>query len=229
MHRVCTGLLVATLVLLPNAALAGMPIVQLTDIVSMRLNTISFLLLVILLVGLGIQRLWNRLHLDFPRLPRLSYRGALAFVLLWGLAFHLVLTMISGARELMTPGAWVREGSTYELRKARPASQANQLRLARRQQLERLRVALWQHAERNEGHFPPDDFGPEIPESLWTVLDPARLHYVYVNGSAIDASRTPLAFEPGIYGRERWVLFTNGEIETLPVEEIYAALPRESS
>ncbi len=173
--------------------------------------------------GRTVQRIWNRLTLDFGRLPRLSYRGALAFVVLWGLVFHLVLTMISGARELMTPGAWERDRATYKIRQSLPPSESDQLRLARRQQLERLRTALWQYAQRNGGSFPRDDYAPGIPESVWTVLDPSGLHYIYVSGSRADATRTPLAFEPGIYGRERFALFTNGEIEALSIEQIYAA------
>jgi hypothetical protein len=41
-------------------------------------------------------------------------------VTLWGLLFLLILTMISGARELMTPGAWEKHGSTYRLKDERP-------------------------------------------------------------------------------------------------------------
>jgi len=48
-------------------------------------------------------------------LPRLSFGRALAGVILWGLLFFIVLTMISGARELMTPGAWKKDGATYKL------------------------------------------------------------------------------------------------------------------
>ena len=213
----------------PGTALAGMPVYFLTDVARMRLETISLFLLVVLLVGLAVQRIWNRLGLDFERLPRLSYRGALACVLLWGLAFHLVLTMISGARELMNPGAWERDRATYKLRQALPPSESDQLRLARRQQLERLRSALWQYAEINGGSFPRDDYAPGLPESVWTVLDPSGLHYIYVGGSRPDATRTPLAFEPGIYGRERLVLFTNGEIEELSSEQIYASFENGAS
>ena len=223
------GFLIAAFLLVPKTALAGMPVFMLADLVALRLQTISFFLLVILLVGFALQRLWNRLHQDFPSLPRLSYRGALCFVLLWGLAFQLVLTMISGARELMTPGAWERDRATYKLRQTRSASEEDQLHVARHQKLERLRAALWQHAEQNNGRFPPDDFGPEIAEDLWLVLDPARLHFVYLGGSVADVSRAPLAFEPGIYGRERLVLFTDGEIGTMTVEAIYDAIPSERS
>ena len=68
----------------PGTALAGMPVYFLTDVARLRLETISLFLLVVLVVGLAVQRIWNRLGLDFERLPRLSYRGALAFVVLWG-------------------------------------------------------------------------------------------------------------------------------------------------
>ncbi len=37
-------------------------------------------------------------------------------VVLWGLLFTVVLAMISGARELMTPGAWEKQGATYRLK-----------------------------------------------------------------------------------------------------------------
>ncbi len=228
-RRIRCGLLITTFLLGPKAALAGMPVFMLTDLADLRLQTISFFLLVIALVSLAIQRLWNRLRRDFPSLPRLSYRGGLCFVLLWGLAFHLVLTMISGARELMTPGAWERDRATYKLQQTQSASEVDQLRVARHQKLERLRAALWQHAEQNNGRFPLDDYGPEVAEELWLVLDPARLHFVYLGGSVAGVSRTPLAFEPGIYGRERLVLLTDGEIKTMTVEAIYAAIPNGSS
>lgn len=39
----------------------------------------------------------------------------MGLVVLWGLLFIVVLAMISGARELMTPGAWEKQGATYRL------------------------------------------------------------------------------------------------------------------
>jgi hypothetical protein len=59
---------------------------------------------------------WNGLRRDFAWLPYLSYFKACCVVVLWGLLFVVVLTMISGARELMTPGAWEKNGLTYKLR-----------------------------------------------------------------------------------------------------------------
>src|SRR5437764_12710923 len=84
----------------PAAAFAGMPVVTLTDASRLRVQTISFFLLGFFLSSWLIQLLWNGLHKDFARLPRLSYGKALGLVALWGLLFVLVLTMISGAREL---------------------------------------------------------------------------------------------------------------------------------
>ena len=104
---------------LPAVAQAGMPTITLTDVARMRLQSISFFLAVFLVAAFLIKVLWNFLGKDWVIFPRLSFGRALLVVALWGLLFILVLTMISGARELMTPGAWQRQGSTYRL--ARPA------------------------------------------------------------------------------------------------------------
>src|SRR6516164_9366963 len=107
-------LLAASVLLwLPGLAHAGMPSVHLTAVASMRLQTISFFLAGLLVASALIQRLWNYLQRDFAFLPRLSYGKALGVVLLWGLLFVLVLTMISGARELPAPAAWTRQGLAY--------------------------------------------------------------------------------------------------------------------
>ena len=97
---------------------AGMPSASLTDVARLRVENISFFLVVLLLSALLVQMIWNWLRNDFPRLPRLTYPKAVALISLWGLLFVLVLTMISGARELMTPGAWEKNGATYRLKQA---------------------------------------------------------------------------------------------------------------
>jgi len=97
-------------------ALAGMPVISLSDLATLRLSGISFFAALILLVAWGIRFLWNYLRRDFPGLPLLDYRRALALVLLLGLCFNIVLLMISGTRELMTPGAWEKHGTTYQLK-----------------------------------------------------------------------------------------------------------------
>jgi hypothetical protein len=94
---------------------AGMPSITLTDVARARLDTISFFIVAFLVCALLVKLLWNYLAKDFPKLPRMTYRKALAATFLWGLVFLIVLTMISGARELLTPGAWKKEGTTYRL------------------------------------------------------------------------------------------------------------------
>ncbi len=95
---------------------AGMPMpVTLTDVASARLDTLSFFAVVFLASALAVRFIWNRLRADFPVLPFLSYSRSLGLILLVGLLFNVVLTMISGARELLTPGAWEKHGVTYRL------------------------------------------------------------------------------------------------------------------
>jgi hypothetical protein len=89
---------------------------SLTQMTRERLQAISFFAAGLLLSAAIVRGLWNSLAKDFQRLPRLTYFKALGLVLLWGLLFLLVLTMISGARELMTPGAWEKKGLLYELK-----------------------------------------------------------------------------------------------------------------
>jgi hypothetical protein len=110
-------ILVSAVLSLPaTAALAGMPNVTLSDAASLRLSGISFFLFLLLLAAWGFKGLWNFVRRDFPRMPLLSYRRALAFVLLLGLLLNVVLLMIAGTRELMTPGAWQKSGISYKLR-----------------------------------------------------------------------------------------------------------------
>jgi hypothetical protein len=104
---------------------AGMPPpIRLAELARLRLQTISFFLFVLLVSAGCVMWAWNSLRSDFPRLPRLSYPKALGLTTLWGLLFVVVLTMISGARELMTPGAWERrEGEvTYKLKEPLPTT-----------------------------------------------------------------------------------------------------------
>lgn len=122
--RVFHLLVAAVVVLTPGSAIAGMPsaltedfqtVLRLNESPHERLQAISFFLLGVFASALAVWALWNFLVRDFPRVPRLTYFKALAIVVLWGLLFVVVLTMISGARELMTPGAWQKNGVTYSL------------------------------------------------------------------------------------------------------------------
>jgi hypothetical protein len=208
-------------------ARAGMPSMVLTDIARARLQTISFFLLVFLLCSWVVQRMWNALRSDFPRLPRLSYARAISLVALWGLVFLLVLTMISGARELMTPGAWKKEGYTFTLnREESEAGDREALRIeeGRRQGMERLRAALWTYALGHDGAYPREQSAAEVPEEVWSVPDPSGMRYHYVPGRSRQGAKGPLAFEPGVFGADRFVLMTDGEIRKTSVGELQKLL-----
>ena len=98
-----------------SAAHAGMPSLVLTDAASLRLEAISFFLVCYLLCTLLFRWIWNGLAKDWAWMPRLSFRKALGVMIVFGLFCYVILTMISGARELMTPGAWKKEGLLYKL------------------------------------------------------------------------------------------------------------------
>lgn len=215
------GLLILTL---PTAVHAGMPaplptdmdrylVWRVNDSLLGRVQAISFFLLVLLLCTAVVQALWNYSQRDFPNLPRLSYGKALAGVFLWGLLFLIVLTMISGARELMTPGAWQKQGFSYKLS---PQSTLVEPSMAevRRRQLERLRTALWHFAAMHNGRFPSESEKPLIPTELWTVPEAGGMRYQYVPGQSASETANLLVYEPEL-DAERWVLQTNGDIVAL--------------
>jgi hypothetical protein len=215
----------------PSIAQAGMPSITLTDIARMRVQTISFFLVGLLVSSWMVQKLWNYLRQDFSSLPRLGYRKALGAVILWGLLFVLVLTMISGARELMTPGAWEKQGLTYRLSSPLPVPSPSRKEWEqedwRRESLDRLRTALWDHARKNDGHFPPHTSASGIDDPLWLAPRPLHARYIYVSGLLADRGSFPLVYEPAEFGDRRLVLLTNGKIQEMDIEEILASLPPE--
>ena len=82
-----------------------MTVYDLTDVARLRLEDISFFGFLLLIATLGIRFIWNYLAKDFARLPRLSFRKALSLTVLLSLFMLLILVMIAGAREILTPGA----------------------------------------------------------------------------------------------------------------------------
>lgn len=226
--RRSVGALILTVWVYPQPALAGMPGVTISDLVRLRLQTLSFFLLVLLVCTWSVRGIWNWLRRDFPRLPRLSFPRALGLVALWGTLFVLVLTMISGARELMTPGAWKKQGLTYQLA-ADPAPRAapeQALEAARRNKLDTLRRALWRFAADHNERFPDSDQDPGVPAETWESVDPSGMHYLYNPKGKPDVGSAVLAYEPGLFGATRLVLFTDGTIRPMSVGEIRAALER---
>jgi hypothetical protein len=206
-----------------------MPSISFTDIARLRTETLSFFLLLFFVSAWIIQRLWNGLRRDFARLPYLSYGRAIAVVGLWGFLFVLVLTMISGARELMTPGAWVKDGITYKLNAAGAEGRAaiavwNDVTAERPHRIESLRAALWAYAQAHNGALPASDQTPDIPASAWETADPSRVRYHYVPGHRAGIGTAPLAYEPPAFGDARWVLWCDGRVTQVSDANLRAAL-----
>ena len=184
------------------------------------IQALSFFVAVFLACALGFQKLWNSVRPDFPAMPQLTYARSVGLVLLWGLLFVVVLTMISGARELMTPGAWRKQGWAYTLDAPAPAKPADDERY---RAMERLKIALWQYARDHEGGFPAkaDD---SIDPALWDFVRWDGLKLRYVPGRNPDDAGRVLAYEPEIDG-ERLVLLTNGAIARMHSRDLERLLP----
>jgi hypothetical protein len=180
-----------------------------------RLTAISFFLGGIFLSALAVCLLWNYLQRDFAWLPRLTFLKSLALVVLWGLLFVIVLTMISGARELMTPGAWRKQGFTYKLAEP-PASERSPEKPAassdmaeRRERLREIRTALWLWAGAHEGQLP-------------TALEEAGRDgndLVYVPGRSLGGLPETLVAEAEPAQGTRLALRTDGEIVEFPLNQ----------
>jgi hypothetical protein len=193
-----------------------------------RLQAISFFVASLLLCAWGVRWLWSTLSRDVPWLPELTYRRSLSLVVLWGLLFVVVLTMISGARELMTPGAWRKQGWTYKLAETEPNTPKNfDLRVERRKSLERLRQHLWQHAATHQGRFP--DLADSNPDAdLWNIPGAPGLKFILVPNRHADEAGRLLVCEPELENEERQVLLTNGMLGTMRTAEIHAAMASDS-
>lgn len=234
-----SALLVAVLALVAgaSAARAGMPaplptqvkgqkVSYLNESPLLRLQTISFFLAGVILCASVVRWIWNVLQRGFPALPRLGFFGALGAVFLWGLLFVLVLTMISGARELMTPGAWKKQGFTYKLDDGPPPPSDPPADAVRRRHLEQLRTALWQYAATHNGRFPAGPDASDLPAHVWEIPDSYGARYRYVAGLSAADSPGLLAYEPELEPGARLVLLTNGEVSTASSAEIKTWLAR---
>jgi hypothetical protein len=187
-------------------------VLRLRDTPYLRLQTISFFLFGLLLCAGAVQLLWNYLQQDFPRLPRLSYPKALAGITLWGLLFVIVLAMISGARELMTPGAWKRQGISYRLAEDPPRPAESDPAVLRRQHLERLRTVLWEFAATHSGKFPTEQEASQILGELWQVPETGGMRYFYKAGLHAGDPKAVLVYAPELGPGQRMTLHTDGTI-----------------
>lgn len=189
------------------------------------LQAISFFLAIVLVSAWIVQGLWRLLRQDLTWLPVLNYRRSLGLVVLWGLLFIVVLTMIAGARELMTPGAWRTQGWTYKLASAKPDSYASEPKSNEqiRQALEKLRQALWHYAATHAGKFPAPDHAA-IDQSLWEIPGWPGQRFLYVAERHATSAGQLLVYSPELGDDERAVLMTNGMIGHMRAAEIHQDL-----
>lgn len=200
-------------------AFGGMTTLRLTDMAAARLDVISFFLMLYLGLTLVFKWIWNGLSKDFAWMPVLTYLRALGVMVVCGMFLYVVLTMIAGARELMTPGAWRKTGVAYY--PIEPEKQPKAwLDSARQQGLERLRAGLFEYAKSHNGEFPPHTEAPDFPGELWHGIDPDRTRYGYYPGHRAEKGKFIVAFEPYVYGPRRYVLLSSGEIISLELDEL---------
>jgi hypothetical protein len=196
---------------------AGMTVYGLSDVYRLRLQEISFFLVLLLGCAFGFKILWNYSFKGFDSVPKLTFLRALSASLMFGLVMLLILTMISGIREVLTPGAWRKQGTAYRLND--PSQEP-----ARKRSMEHLRAALLDYARNHDGQFPRSDFAAEIPEKIWESPDQHGTRYIYFGERSISTTNAVLAVEPTNFGEQRFVLFASGEILFMPNEQIHQHL-----
>lgn len=212
MMRIFPLFSVAALMFSTRSVFAGMP----TPVLGpepighlVGLSTAAFLITVVgaFLVKIG----WNAV-VRSPSLSVMNYRRALGVTVLGGVLFFLVLVMIAGSRELLTPGAWRPKGVLYELAgTAQTASESatsknavpvdpetlmpndgsnTARRAARYAALARLRDALQKWSAEHDGALPPDIESAQLPVEYWTIPAAGGLRYLY------DPQNDPPVREP---------------------------------
>lgn len=207
--------------------MGGMTSYSLTEVAETRLDSISLFLIAFAFSALILRWAWNLLARDFAWMPHLSYLQALAALVVSGLFVYVALSLIAGARELMTPGAWVRTGSTHRL--ATPERDPKPwLNAGRQAALEQLRDQLWEYATENEGTLPANRMDRAIPESAWIGIHPQGEPYGYVPGVQPGGGSRILVFEPDSYGSIRFVLQEDGDIVKLSASELATRLLEET-
>ncbi len=209
-----------------HPTLAGMTSFSLTEVASARLDAISLFLVAFVISAFILLKAWNRLARDFHWMPRLSYTGALAALVVSGLFVFAAMSLIAGARELMTPGAWVRTGSTHRIaypeRDPRPW-----LESGRRLALEQLRDQLWAYAATHDGNLPGARNDGSIPDSTWVGVHPAGEALAYMPGRRPGSGTLIVAYEPDAYGPIRFALLEDGTLVKLSPAELKERLVRE--
>ena len=76
----------------------------------------------------------------------------------------------------------------------------------------------------HEGRLPAAQSKPAIAAEFWEMPGPASMRYLYVPSLKIGEPAQVLAYEPAVYGDERFVLSTNGEIVLVATAELHKRL-----
>jgi|GEM_PF-625818 len=246
------GLVLLLFVLSHQQAWAGMTSYMLSDIAKVRLEVISFFFLLMLIMAAVFRLCWNALARDFTKLPRMTYKTACASMLVGSVFTGLILTMISGARELMTPGAWERIGVGYQL--SRPEDKPELwLDAARQRAIEQLRDALWSAAHAGEGRIASVREETGVPLSLWRSPDPkgslyilrsngkghtpeGTFGFIHNDGQSMDAKPKLkgdvadyiLVHEPDTFGMQRFVITSTGSVKKMHVNKLYEQMEQQA-
>jgi len=170
---------------------------------------------VFLLASFGVQRLWNYVVVDFPAVPEISFKRAVAIMALWGLVFVVVLTMISGARELMTPQAWEPKpnGWTHQLANDQTDEASEKAEFVDRiTALVRLHERLSAFARMHSGDFPQSAKQLELEDEMWQVPGQFGIQFTYLNGRNLNEPLSVLAHEPIGLDEPILVLLVNGQV-----------------
>lgn len=208
MKRFPVGLILAIWLSAIGRASAGMTVITLTDIARARIDALSFFIFLYLVISWVVKLIWNQLAKSFVSLPRLKYLQSLGVVFMTGLMFYVVLTMISGARELLTPGAWEKQGAGYRLREDGPAPLGKE---ERRQALREIQEAIWDYAKAHGGNAPASPLVEGIDRALWNFEGGGL--YCLMPGVRPAVGREILVYEPSAAGGRRFVLLADGSIE----------------
>lgn len=196
-----------------DALLAGMPspVLVFTELGKRRAEELSFFVFAFLVCGFLVKLLWNYVFAGVAWAPQLTYARALGALSLWGLVMVVVLSLVSGARELMTPAAWEPNGTTHRLAKPSEQSLAASQQAERKTRIEKVRFALWDFAAKHQGQLPTIEQWNELPVELRACEPSGTILYRYEPGATIGSEAKVIVFEPRWYD-DQYVLYGDGSI-----------------
>lgn len=207
-------------------AQAGMPMpmaVFLSEYGTDRLIGISTTFFVILvLVAIPVMYAWNAFFAEIDgeskHFKRIGYVKSLGITFLGVCLFTLILVMVAGSRELLSPGAWVPDGmlskTVYSVEGEKIAKdfdidEDEMIDQVRRKAMIRLRDALRRFAEEHDGRLPGTMDEPGF-EELWQIPFAAGVSYEYYPEET--GAELPLVREPSVLPNAKFSIGRKFEI-----------------